>query len=221
MKLFWTLALAGCLVAPHGTWAASGGSGEDPYAVFARSPQGARLLAIARESMGAHWGERPSRADTVAIPWPEAPRGIYISLTDGQGTRACVGNAAPYRGSLVETVRALAVQSLQADRRHPPVRREELSGLRIVISFAGPPEALIDPMQVDPGRDGLLVSSGGGSVAFLPGEARTVAWALHEARRIGVIQGPAENARYYRFPVTVLAEVPPPSSTVERSDVSP
>ncbi|HEX6030175.1 MAG TPA: AMMECR1 domain-containing protein [Tepidiformaceae bacterium] len=219
MNLFWSLALAGCLIVPCAVRA--GSSGEDPYAMFARSPQGARLLVIARESMGAHWSDSPSRADTVDIPWPAAPRGIYISLTDGQGTRACVGNATPYRGSLVETVRALAVQSLQADRRHPPVRREELPGLRIVISFAGPAEALTDPMQVDPGRDGLLVSSSGGSVAFLPGEARTVAWALHEARRIGVIRGPMEDARYYRFPVIVLAEVPPPSHPVERSNASP
>jgi AMMECR1 domain-containing protein len=179
------------------------------------------LLAIARESMRAHWGDRSTRAHADNIPWPAAPRGIYISLTDGNGTRACVGNATPYRGSLVETVRALAVLSLQADRRHPPVVRSELAGLRIVISFAGPPEALSDPMQVNPGRDGLLVSSSGGSVAFLPGEARTVAWALHEARRIGVIQGPAENARYYRFPVIVLAEVSTPSSPVEKSNVTP
>jgi AMMECR1 domain-containing protein len=221
MRLFWSFALVGCLFAPYGTWAASGVPGEDPYTMFARSPQGTRLLAIARESMCAHWGERPPDAGAVAIPWPAAPRGIYISLTDEHGTRACVGNAEPYRGSLVQTVRALAVQSLQADRRHPPVRREELPGLRIVISFTGPPEPLIDPMQVNPGRDGLLVSSSGGSVAFLPGEARTVAWALHEARRIGVIQGSAENARYYRFPVIVLAEVPPPSSPVEKINVSP
>jgi AMMECR1 domain-containing protein len=214
MRLFLGLTLAGCLLAAT--------SGEDPYATFVRSPEGARLLAIARESMRSHWDERsPRAARAEAIPWPAAPRGVYISLTDGNGTRACVGNATPYRGSLVETVRALAVQSLQADRRHPPVRREELAGLRIVISFAGAPEPLTDPMQVNPGRDGLLVSSSGGSVAFLPGEARTVAWALHEARRIGVIQGPAENARYYRFPVIVLAEVPPPSSPVENSNVTP
>jgi AMMECR1 domain-containing protein len=213
MRVLLSFGMACCLLAST--------PGEDPYVNFARSPQGTRLLAIARGSMRAHWGESTPRPRADAIPWPAAPRGVYISLTDGHGTRACVGNASPYRGSLVETVRALAVQSLLADRRHPPVRREELAGLRIVISFAGPPEALSDPMQVNPGRDGLLVSSSGGSVAFLPGEARTVAWALHEARRIGVIQGPAENARYFRFPVIVLAEVPPQSSPVEESDVSP
>src|SRR5689334_20706406 len=82
--------------------------GEDPYVAFVRSPEGTRLLAIARESMRAHWGDRSPRARAETIPWPASPRGIYITLTDGNGTRACVGNAAPYRGSLVETVRALA-----------------------------------------------------------------------------------------------------------------
>jgi len=118
----------------------------------------------------------------------------------------------PYRGGLVETVRALAVQSLQADRRRPPIRREELPALRVIISFAGAAEEVTDPMQVNPGREGLLVSSTGGSVAFLPGEARTVAWALQEARRIGVLRGPTESATFYRFPVVVLAEAPPPPS---------
>jgi len=177
----------------------------DAYRAFARSPRGERLLAVARDAMRRHWGERAAR-DTTDIPWPGAPRGVYVSLSDGHSTRACVGNATPFRGGLVETVRALAVQSLQADRRHPPVRREELDTLRVVISFAGIPGAVTDPMQIDPGREGLLISSGTRSVAFLPGEARTVRWALLEARRIGILQGPAESAAYARFPVVVLAE---------------
>ena len=76
-------------------------------------------------------------------------------------------------------------------------------------------------MRVNPAREGLLVSSAHGSVAFLPGEARTVDWALRESRRIGVLQGPPENARYYRFPVIVLAETPSRSSRMEDPDGSP
>jgi len=178
----------------------------DAYRSFARSPRGERLLAIARDAMDHHWGGRGAGRDTTDIPWPDAPRGVYLSLSDGHTTRACVGSATPYRGDLVAAVRALAVQSLQADRRRPPIRREELSSLRIVISFAGTPQSLADPMQVDPGREALLIASGARSVAFLPGEARTVRWALQEARRIRVLQGPAEGATYSRFPVVVLAE---------------
>jgi AMMECR1 domain-containing protein len=219
VKALGLLVLTGCLMMPVGVHASSV-PGEDPYQRFARSAEGARLLTLARDAMRAHWGER-ARDQSAAILWPAAPRGVYVSLAGGQGTRACVGNATPYRGTLVETVRALALQSIQADPRHPPIRREELAALRIVNSFAGAPEALSDPMQVDPSREGLLVSSSRGSVAFLPGEARTVAWALRESRRIGVLQGSTENARYYRFPVIVLAEAPSRSSPVEDPDASP
>jgi hypothetical protein len=41
-------------------------------------------------------------------------------------------------------------------------------------------------------------------VAFLPGEARTVSWALREARRIGVLAGPVSEARCSRFEVVTL-----------------
>jgi AMMECR1 domain-containing protein len=199
----------------------------EAYRAFVRAPRAATLLAVARDAMKRHWGEGAKPREIPEVPWPAAPRGVYVSLTDGRATRACVGSVTPYRGGLVETVRALAVQSLQADRRRPPIRREELPNLRIVISFAGAAEPVSDPMQVDPGREGLLVSSSGGSVSFLPGEARTVAWALQEARRIGVLQGPTESAAFYRFPVVVLAEAPlpppqaPPPSHVENSNDSP
>ncbi len=198
----------------------------DVYRAFVRTPRAAHLLALARDAMRGHWGERAesrpaARAhETSDVPWPAAPRGVYLSLTDGRATRACVGSVTPYRGGLAETVRALAVQALQADRRRPPIRRDELPDLRIVISFTGAAESVADPMQVAPGREGLLVSSAGGSVAFLPGEARTVAWALQEARRIGVLRGPTEGAAFYRFPVVVLAEAPsPPSRTLPPSHV--
>jgi AMMECR1 domain-containing protein len=193
----------------------------DAYRAFVRSPRASALLAVARDAMRRHWGEAAQGREIADVPWPAAPRGVYVSLTDGHATRACVGSVTPYRGGLVETVRALALQSLQADRRRPPIRREELPGLRILISFAGAAESVSDPMQVDPGREGLLVSSGGGSVAFLPGEARTVAWALQESRRIGILRGPTESAAFYRFPVVVLAEAPLPPSHVENPNDAP
>jgi len=199
------LLCAAFLLAPALSSAAVTDPTLDAYRAFARSPSAKRLLAVARDAMRCHWGERAAR-DTTEIPWPGAPRGVYVTLSDGHSTRACVGSATPYRGGLVETVRALAMQSLQADRRHPPVRREELDTLRLFISFAGSPDAVTDPMQIDPGREGLLISSSNGSVAFLPGEARTVRWALLEARRIGILQGPTESVAYSRFPVVVLAE---------------
>jgi AMMECR1 domain-containing protein len=194
----------------------------DPYREFVHTPRALELLALARAAMRGHWGEGGAGHDPREADWPRAPAGIYLSLTDASGTRACVGRDLPYHGTLPDAVRDLAVQALQADPRRPPVRRDELDHLRIVIAFAGIGEPVGDPMEIDPGRDGLRISSEGKSIAFLPGEARTVAWALKEARRAGVLEGPLESATYLRFPVVALAEPPAmiPPTTSEDSDES-
>jgi hypothetical protein len=102
-------------------------------------------------------------------------------------------------------VRALAVQALQADRRRAPLRAEELDRLRIVLSFTTAGEPVADPMSVRLAREGLLVSSARGSVAFLPGEVRTVSYALWEARRMGVL-GDTREATFARLDVVTLSE---------------
>lgn len=187
--------------------AASGPAPElEPYREFVRTPRAGNLLAIAREAMRGYWGDGAVESHAGESNWPTAPIGIYLTLADGSATRACVGRAFSDHGPLPEAVRDLAIQVLQADTRQPPVRRDELDRLRIVITFAGPGELVADPMEVDPGREGLLISSEGKSIAFLPGEARTVAWALREARRVGVLEGSTEHATYVRFPVVALAE---------------
>jgi AMMECR1 domain-containing protein len=145
--------------------------------------------------------------DSLAPPdWPGPPTGVYLSLVSGAATRACVGSLQPVGGSLAETVRALAARVLSADPRHPPVRAGELARLRVVIAFAGPGEPVADPMAVNPARDGLLVRGARGSLAFLPGEARTVSWALREARRLGVIEGSWRDTAYERFAVVTVRE---------------
>jgi hypothetical protein len=221
------LALAAC-VAP----AANTGDALAPFRELARSAAAARLLAEARAAMRAYWGEvrgageasrtapgggaAAAAADSGPLPdWPGPPVGLYVSLVRGRETRACVGSLTPTRGTLVESVRSLAAEALHADRRKPPVRREELDSLRVVIAFAGPPEGVADPMQVDPGREGLLVQSAQGSMAFIPGEARTVSWALRQARRAGVLPAGLKDASFYRFLVVSLGEPSLPPAVKE------
>jgi AMMECR1 domain-containing protein len=191
----------------------------DAYRDFVRHSEARRLLTVARDAMERYWSESTPVDSTAAVPvWPDAPVGVYLSLIDRTGTRACVGSATPYRAGLSETVRALAIESLQADRRRPPIRREEVPFLRIVIAFAGSGERVADPMDVDPGQEGLRITSGSASIAFLPGEARTVSWALREAKRVGVIRGDEQAAEFHRFPVVTLSEPIPPPSAEEEPD---
>ncbi len=150
----------------------------------------------------------PADSTTRATPdWPGAPCGVYLSLARGTRTRACVGSLTPLGGTLRATLRELARRVISDDPRHPPVRGEELDSLVVLVSFAGPPEPIDDPMSIAPAREGLLVSTTRGSIAFLPGEARTVAWALGEARRAGILQR-MSDASFQRFDVVVLRDRP-------------
>jgi AMMECR1 domain-containing protein len=190
-----------------------------PYRTLARSPEATRLLAVARGALERHWSGEPP--DTAPAPdWPGAPTALYLSLVRGRTTRACVGSPVAPRGTLAASVRALAEAAVASDPRRPPLRRDELVGVRIVLAFAGAGEPVADPMSVDPGREGLLIGGPRGHVAFLPGEARTVAWALREARRAGVLDASA-SAEYFRFPVVTLAEPEVRTPRGEAADEDP
>ena len=200
----------------------------EPYRRMARSPMGEQLLRLARATMTrsgpvkaaqsldsigsdsvAHAATSPGSdiPDSIArAPWPGPPLPVYVSLVRGRETRACVGVDGAARGTLGETVQAVALETLRADPRHPAVRSEELPGLRIVISITDAGEPVANPMLVDPGREGLSIHSPRGSVTFLPGEARTVRWALSEARRLGILRSDRSDATYRRLEVVTLAE---------------
>jgi len=187
-----------------------------PYRELARSPAARLLLAVARAALEGRWSAAPPDP-AIAPDWPGASTALYLSLVRGGVTRACVGHPAPPRGSLAECVRTLAEAVLASDPRHPPLRRNELATLRIVLAFAGAGESVADPMSVDPGREGLLVGGARGHIAFLPGEARTVAWALREARRVGVLDA-TEPGEFTRFPVVTITEPESPTPRGEAPD---
>jgi AMMECR1 domain-containing protein len=190
-----------------------------PYERLARSPSSTRILAVARAAMEDHWRAAAAGADTIQAPdWAGEPVGVYVTLLRGRESRACVGSATPTRASLGETVRSLAVEALSADRRRPPVRRDELARLRIVVAFVDEGEPIADPMLVDPARQGLLVTSERGSVAFLPGEARTIRWALAAARRAGIIGAAAQEVRFRRFHAVTMIEPEKKLTDEETSD---
>lgn len=179
-----------------------------PYVQATRVSEAcAEWLDAARAGLAQALGDSAmaaSPAGPAAPDWPGTPRPLYVTLAHGSITRACVGSDTPLAGTLAESLRALGEQLATQDLRHPPLRVEELDSLRLVVAFAGDPQPVAEPQAIDPMHEGLKIESEKGSVAFLPGEARTVAWAQREARRIGVISGRDSEARYSRFNVVVI-----------------
>ena len=198
-----------------GAASAAGTDALAPYRELARSAGAPRILALTRAEIARAFGaaaDSAAVADSSALDWPGAPCGVYLSLAHGATTRACVGSLTPLAATLGRTLRELSRQVVASDPRHAPLRREELDSLRIVIAFAGTPAPVADPMQIAPAHEALLIASPMGSVAFLPGEARTVSWALREARRIGVLTN-ASDASYQRFAVVTVQEPAPAAAT--------
>ncbi len=188
------------------------------YRAWARGDSAAAaLLDVARFSiLNTLPHEEWPRPDDGATPpseapaepaWPGAPRPVYVTLTRGRAVRACVGSDVPLEGSLGGTVWRLARQALTADRRRAPVREDEFDSLHVVIAFAGDPVPVADPYAVRPLQEGLRIETPRGGIVFLPGEARTISWAIAEARRAGVLSGPLSEARCSRFPVVVVRDV--------------
>ncbi len=182
----------------------------EPYRAMATSARGAHLIAIAQAALiGEPSASTDSNAalsarDSLVPEWPATPRPVYVTLVSGGATRACLGTDSPL-GSLEGTVRALATRLLTDDRRRAPIDSDELERLRLVIAFAGVAEPIAEPDRVDPMREGLRIETERGAIAFLPGEARTIAWALREARRVGVLTGATSDARFSRFDVVTLS----------------
>lgn len=197
----------------------------DPWRELTPGTRGAELLAIARAALETAAGDTTGAATAAHAPaptkpWPAPPAALYFTLISESGTRACVGHDPPRGADIAEAVRVLAPFALTGDRRRPPVRAHELPSLRIVLAFAAAPVPVRDPTEVDPAREALLIETPQGHVAFLPGEARTISWALHEARRIGVL-APGAAPRYSRFQVVTLSEPSLPSTQGRVSDESP
>jgi AMMECR1 domain-containing protein len=178
----------------------------EPYRALARDAAAREaVLAAARAGLAGALGDSAASAPPAGVPeWPGSPRPLYVTLAHGHATRACVGADVPPAGSLAASLAALGAQLADRDLRRPPVRAAELDTLRLVVAFAADPVPVADPMAVDPMREGLKIETERGAVAFLPGEARTVSWALREARRIGVLTGPVSDARCSRFSVVTF-----------------
>ena len=133
------------------------------------------LLRVARESIAAHF-----RARRPPLPDPTGAlaehRGAFVTLhgRDGQ-LRGCIGLISD-EGELCRTVQRCVLSAALEDSRFAPVTREEVAALSIEISVLSPAQRVTDMGQIEVGRHGLIVSSGGFRGLLLPQVASKYEW---------------------------------------------
>ena len=92
-------------------------------------------------------------------------RALFVSLHIAPHLRGCIGTMEPE--TLGHAVVRCAVSAAAQDPRFSPVLPEEVSSLRIEISLLSPPTP-IRREQIEIGRHGLLIQSGGQRGVLLP-----------------------------------------------------
>jgi hypothetical protein len=135
-----------------------------------------QLLELARRSVQAAAARRePPPVDPArCTPAMLAMGASFVTLTEADGElRGCIGALEAYQ-PLVYDVREHAAAAAVEDYRFPPVRPDEVNGLKIEISRLTPATALEYATPADlalllrPGVDGVILRDGGRRATFLP-----------------------------------------------------
>ncbi|PJM77984.1 AmmeMemoRadiSam system protein B [Bifidobacterium felsineum] len=141
--------------------------------------RGGVLLNLARAAIRQHLGidNEPGNTPDAIIeqnPWLDEPGASFVTLTEHDQLRGCIGTLKTYR-SLGKDVSDHAVDAAAHDPRFLPVSPEEYPLLEVEVSVLGKPmpmpvrsrAALEQALQ--PGKDGLILTDQHGrSATFLP-----------------------------------------------------
>ena len=141
----------------------------------------AALLGIARGAILARLGVAPAPALPASGPLAEA-RGAFVTVRVEGELRGCIGTFRP-QGSLASTVARMAVAAATEDPRFPPIGPRDVAGLGVAVSVLDAPRAIADPLEVQIGRQGLLVSRGFHRGTLLPKVAVEHGWGPEEFLR--------------------------------------
>jgi AmmeMemoRadiSam system protein A len=133
-----------------------------------------RLLQIARQAVAAKVEGR-SFAVTNERDTLTRPAGAFVTLTEGEELRGCIGYPEPSE-ALARVVAHCAAAAAVSDPRFPPVQPDEVARLHVEISVLGPIMPVADPREIVVGRDGLIVEQGFRRGLLLPQVATDWGW---------------------------------------------
>ena len=133
------------------------------------------LLEVARRAIEACLTESPPPRSTDPPSGLRLPRGAFVTLRRGGELRGCIG-VVEAEQPLVDAVSRCALAAATEDPRFPPIVMDEMPEITIEISVLGPLFMVRDPVEIEIGRHGLVVSQGNRRGLLLPQVAIEHAW---------------------------------------------
>jgi len=138
---------------------------------------GKKLVWTARQAIADHLEGRNINLTSNESLAVSDPRGVFVTLFDevlSRGLRGCIGNPFPKASLISETVHC-AVEAATMDPRFDPVRLDEFQQrITLEVTVLSPIEHIIVkspldlPLNIEIGRDGLLVEGAGARGLLLP-----------------------------------------------------
>jgi len=135
---------------------------------------GEKSVRIARETIENFLESREEPEMDEELPEEmKEERGVFVTLNKSGDLRGCIGRPLP-RQPFIEGLVNSSINSAIRDPRFPEVRSEELKDITVEVSVLTVPENIeVDdpkkyPEEVEVGRDGLIVKSGGSEGLLLP-----------------------------------------------------
>jgi len=172
------------------------------------------LLKIARDSITAVL--TGTKVDLNANDYEETlrrPAGAFVTLKTAEGDlRGCIGSIQAVEPMYL-AVASSAISAALRDPRFSPVRAAELPALHLEISVMGPIERVRNIDEIEPGRDGLIISRGPYAGLLLPQVATEYGWGReefldHTCMKAGLPPGAwrSDQTRIERFSAEVFGE---------------
>lgn len=139
--------------------------------------EGRTLVELARQAITDHLESKKASPLKNIGPKLGQPRGVFVTLTDsarGGELRGCIGNPFP-KTSLVQETMHCAIEAATMDPRFDPIEQAEFAqNILVEVTALTVPENILVkspldlPLNIEVGRDGLLVTGSGSRGLLLP-----------------------------------------------------
>jgi MEMO1 family protein len=109
---------------------------------------------------------------------PESLQGKYsafVTINKNGQLRACMGHTFPQQ-QLMDEVKDVGKLAATSDYRFGAVRQDELDDIEYEVSIMSRMRRILDPMDVEPGKDGLYIRYGNKAGLLLPQVAAERNW---------------------------------------------
>lgn len=170
-----------------------------------------RLLRMARRCLEARVRREPPPAIERGGSL-DAPMGVFVTIHTAGELRGCLGRLETDR-PIADSVAHLAAVVSDSDPRFTPLSAAELAITLIEISALTAEEEVLDVVQIEVGRHGLIVEQGRRRGLLLPQVATEHGWTRDAFLDYTCIKAglPADawrrGARIFRFEAQVFGEL--------------